>query len=53
VLGVARDPDFERRLVIIPVALNYDPGAREIRSLLRELARQESGARTSRLTQLR
>jgi glycerol-3-phosphate O-acyltransferase len=50
VLGVARDPDFERRLVIIPVALNYDR-VLEDRSLLRELARQESGAHTSRLTQ--
>ena len=51
VLGVARDPDFERRLVIIPVALNYDR-VLEDRSLLRELAKQESGARTPRLTQL-
>lgn len=51
ILGVARDPDFERRLVIIPVALNYDR-VLEDRSLLRELARQESGARTPRLTQL-
>ena len=51
VLGVARDPDCERRLVIIPVALNYDR-VLEDRSLLRELAKQESGARTPRLTQL-
>jgi len=51
VLGVARDPDFERRLVIIPVALNYDR-VLEDRSLLRELAKRESGARTPRLTQL-
>jgi len=51
VLGVARDPDFERRLVIIPVALNYDR-VLEDRSLLRELAKRESGVRTPRLTQL-
>lgn len=51
VLGVARDPELARRLVIIPVALNYDR-VLEDRSLLRELARQESGARVPRLTQL-
>jgi glycerol-3-phosphate O-acyltransferase len=50
-LGVARDPAFARRLVIIPVAINYDR-VLEDRSLLRELERAESGARASRLTQL-
>jgi glycerol-3-phosphate O-acyltransferase len=50
-LGVARDPDYARRMVIIPVALNYDR-VLEDRSLLRELARHESGASTPRLTQL-
>ena len=51
-LGVARNPDYARRMVIIPVALNYDR-VLEDRSLLRELARHESGASTPRLTQLR
>jgi glycerol-3-phosphate O-acyltransferase len=50
-LGVARDPDFARRLTIIPVAINYDR-VLEDRSLLRELASREGGARASRLTQL-
>lgn len=49
-LGVARDPDFARRLTIVPVALNYDR-VLEDRSLLRELAARESGVRPSRLTQ--
>ena len=51
VLGVARDPALAERLVLVPVALNYDR-VLEDRSLLRELAQRESGARTSRLTQL-
>ena len=50
-LGVARDPAFVRRMVVVPVALNYDR-VLEDRSLLRELAHRESGARTPRLTQL-
>jgi glycerol-3-phosphate O-acyltransferase len=50
-LGIARDPEFARRLVIIPVALNYDR-VLEDRSLLRELAHRESGVRASRWTQL-
>jgi glycerol-3-phosphate O-acyltransferase len=49
-LGVARDPDFAQRMAIVPVALNYDR-VLEDRSLLRELARAESGTRPSRLTQ--
>jgi glycerol-3-phosphate O-acyltransferase len=51
VLGVARDPGFARRLVFIPVGLNYDR-VLEDRSLLRELGARESGRRASRLTQL-
>ena len=51
VLGVARDQSFAARLVIVPVALNYDR-VLEDRSLLRELAHRESGVRTGRLTQL-
>jgi glycerol-3-phosphate O-acyltransferase len=50
-LGVARDPDFERRVTIVPVAINYDR-VLEDRSLLRELEHRETGVRASRLTQL-
>ena len=51
-LGVARDPDFARRLVIVPVAINYDR-VLEDRSLLRELAQRETGAHaSSRFAQL-
>jgi glycerol-3-phosphate O-acyltransferase len=50
-IGVARDASYARRLVIVPVALNYDR-VLEDRSLLRELAHRESGMRPSRLTQL-
>jgi glycerol-3-phosphate O-acyltransferase len=50
-MGVARDPDFARRLAIVPVGLNYDR-VLEDRSLLRELAGREAGVRPSRLAQL-
>ena len=50
-LGVARDPALERRLVLVPVAINYDR-VLEDRSLLRELELRESGARASRRTQM-
>ena len=50
-LGVARDASLARRLVVVPVALNYDR-VLEDRSLLRELAQRETGERTPRLTQL-
>ena len=50
-IGVARDERYAKRLVIVPVALNYDR-VLEDRSLLRELAHRESGVRPSRLTQL-
>ena len=49
--GVARDASFASRLVVVPVALNYDR-VLEDRSLLRELAHRESGKRSPRLTQL-
>jgi glycerol-3-phosphate O-acyltransferase len=49
-LAVARDPDVAKRLVIVPVALNYDR-VLEDRSLLRELAYAQSGDRPSRLSQ--
>ena len=51
VLGVARDPGLERRLVLVPVAINYDR-VLEDRSLLRELEARESGVRASRTTQM-
>lgn len=51
-LGVARDETLAKRMVLIPVAINYDR-VLEDRSLLRELARQEQGIRTPLLTQAR
>ncbi|HJU89635.1 MAG TPA: 1-acyl-sn-glycerol-3-phosphate acyltransferase [Gemmatimonadaceae bacterium] len=51
-LGVAREPAMAERMVIIPVAINYDR-VLEDRSLLRELARTEGGVVVPRLTQLR
>jgi glycerol-3-phosphate O-acyltransferase len=51
-LGVARDPAMARRIVLIPVALNYDR-VLEDRSLLREAAREEGSAPTPRMTQMR
>ena len=49
VLGVARDPQLQQRISIVPVAINYDR-VLEDRSLLRELAERE-GNRTSRVRQ--
>jgi glycerol-3-phosphate O-acyltransferase len=49
-LGVARDPQLERRLTLVPVAINYDR-VLEDRSLLRELAERDSGNRPSKATQ--
>jgi glycerol-3-phosphate O-acyltransferase len=49
-LGVARDPQLENRIVIVPVAINYDR-VLEDRSLLRELAERASGDRPSRVAQ--
>jgi glycerol-3-phosphate O-acyltransferase len=51
-LGVAREPALAARMVIIPVALNYDR-VLEDRSLLRELERAERGGGVRRLTQMR
>jgi glycerol-3-phosphate O-acyltransferase len=45
VIGVARDPEYRRRIYLVPVAINYDR-VLEDRSLLRELAVSE-GRRTS------
>ena len=49
-LGVARDPEVAKRMVLIPVALNYDR-VLEDRSLLRELAAQDGGPRVPRSRQ--
>ncbi len=43
-LGVGRDPALLERMFVIPVGINYDR-VLEDRSLLRELASRESGAR--------
>ena len=52
VLGIARDPAFKSRLYVVPVAVNYDR-VLEDRSLLRELAMADGGARPSRARQFR
>ncbi|MEP6691274.1 MAG: 1-acyl-sn-glycerol-3-phosphate acyltransferase [Gemmatimonadaceae bacterium] len=49
-LGVARDSAYSRRMHIIPVSLNYDR-VLEDRTLLRELAKHETGARVPKLRQ--
>jgi glycerol-3-phosphate O-acyltransferase len=51
VIGIAREPEYRRRLYIVPVAVNYDR-VLEDRSLLLELAKSEGRARPSRLSQL-
>ncbi len=51
-LGVARDPAMAKRMVLIPVSINYDR-VLEDRSLLREGAHEQGGAPTPRLTQMR
>src|SRR5688572_6836700 len=42
VIGIAREPEYRRRLHVVPVAVNYDR-VLEDRSLLLELARAEGG----------
>ncbi len=49
-LGVAKDPDVAKRMVLIPVALNYDR-VLEDRTLIRELRAQEGGERVHRARQ--
>jgi glycerol-3-phosphate O-acyltransferase len=51
-LGVAKDPDVARRMVLIPVALNYDR-VLEDRTLIRELRAKEGGERVHRVRQAR
>jgi glycerol-3-phosphate O-acyltransferase len=50
VLGIGRDPDFARRLYVVPVAVNYDR-VLEDRSLLRELDGSSGGKPLPRLAQ--
>ena len=52
VLGIARDASYRGRLFVVPVAVNYDR-VLEDRSLLRELAAADGGARPSKVRQLR
>jgi glycerol-3-phosphate O-acyltransferase len=51
VLGIGRDPAYRGRLFVVPVAINYDR-VLEDRSLIRELAVREGGARVPRRRQL-
>ena len=51
ILGVGREPEYRRRLHVVPVAINYDR-VLEDRSLLRELDRRQGGAPPPRLRQL-
>jgi glycerol-3-phosphate O-acyltransferase len=51
VIGIAREPEYRKRLHIVPVAVNYDR-VLEDRSLLLELAKSEGRVRPSRLGQL-
>jgi len=50
VLGIAREPQYQSRLYVVPVAVNYDR-VLEDRSLLLELAAKEGRPRPSRLSQ--
>jgi glycerol-3-phosphate O-acyltransferase len=52
VLGIGRDPAYQDRIQIVPVAVNYDR-VLEDRSLLRELAASEGRVTPSRVTQAR
>jgi glycerol-3-phosphate O-acyltransferase len=52
VLGIGRDPRYQARLHVVPVALNYDR-VLEDRSLLRELHAGEGARPPGRATQLR
>src|SRR2546430_13831279 len=52
VLGIAREPAYRSRLYVVPVAVNYDR-VLEDRSLLRERAAADGGARSSKAKQFR
>ena len=51
VMGIAREPSYQSRLYVVPVAVNYDR-VLEDRSLLNELAASEGRSRPSRLSQM-
>jgi len=51
VIGIAREPEYQSRLHIVPVAVNYDR-VLEDRSLLLELTKAEGGRRPSRASQM-
>ena len=51
VMGIAREPSYQSRLYVVPVAVNYDR-VLEDRSLLLELATREGRSRPSRLSQM-
>lgn len=51
VIGIAREPSYQSRLHVVPVAVNYDR-VLEDRSLLLELATREGRRRPSRLSQM-
>jgi glycerol-3-phosphate O-acyltransferase len=51
VLGIAREPSYQTRLYVVPVAVNYDR-VLEDRSLLVELAASEGRSRPSRISQM-
>ena len=52
VLGIGRDPAYQGRIFMVPVAVNYDR-VLEDRTLLRELAAGEGRGRPSRFKQMR
>ena len=52
VLGIARDPTYQPRMFLVPIAINYDR-VLEDRSLLRELASREGRERPGRFAQMR
>jgi glycerol-3-phosphate O-acyltransferase len=51
VLGIGREPAYQSRIHVVPVAINYDR-VLEDRTLLRELGAGEGARRVSRLEQL-
>src|SRR5688572_33035714 len=51
VIGIAREPSYQTRLYVVPVAVNYDR-VLEDRSLLMELAASEGRSRPPRVSQM-
>jgi glycerol-3-phosphate O-acyltransferase len=52
VIGIARDPSYQSRMFLVPIAVNYDR-VLEDRSLLGELASREGRERPGRIAQMR